>query len=353
MKTIGIYYGNFQPPHRGHIRVYKKLKQITGPDTFIATTSRTPTPNAPLNFGEKENILVKQGVPASYIEKVDNWKQPKEIFQNFSPKHTSVIFAINQKTFDSLRIQKDLKSPKERWIESNVNPSYFQPYKGNEHNMESLDIHGYISIMDDNTVDGKPISTANIRSWLGSPKYTEDQKKLVFNWAFGINPDDDRGLFKELCDKFSMAHASVSSELPTAMPSLSSLVKTPNHLQRLPVSTTNKNDKLKRAIGRIVKEIISELAPPPSMTPSGDVVGDSDTTNSGLPGEIKRQKDVMKTRQDAMKKKAASERDLKTLQADLKWKQADVQRKRRDEIPNKRDEIDALNKMAASGVSPQ
>ncbi len=54
MKTIGIYPGNFQPPHRGHLRVFKTLKQLVGPETFITTTSHTPTPDAPLNFGEKE-----------------------------------------------------------------------------------------------------------------------------------------------------------------------------------------------------------------------------------------------------------------------------------------------------------
>jgi hypothetical protein len=350
MKTIGIYYGNFQPPHRGHIKVYKKLKQITGPETFIATTSKTPTPDAPLHFGEKENILVKQGVPASHIEKVANWKSPKEILQNFSPQHTSVVFAVNEKDFESLNTRKDLKSAEEKWLDNTGNLSYFQPYKGNEHDMKPFDIHGYVTIMEDNIIDGKPISTANIRSLLGSPKYTEDQKKRVFQWAFGINPEDDRGLFKELCNKFSMAHTSVSGEIPTSMPSLASLVKSTSGQPQEPITPTGQ-DKLQQTIKEIVKEMLEEFMPPPSMTPSGDSLdGESD---NGLPGRAERRQDVMNNRKDAMEKKAASERDLKTLQADLKWKESDVKRKKKDEIPDKRDEIDALNKMAASGISPQ
>ena len=70
MKTIGIYPGNFQPPTRAHLEVYKKLKQVVGPDTFVVTTDRTPTAEAPLNFGDKEQIWVRQGVPASHIRKL-------------------------------------------------------------------------------------------------------------------------------------------------------------------------------------------------------------------------------------------------------------------------------------------
>lgn len=348
MKTIGIYPGNFQPAHRGHVRVYKKLRQLVGPETFIATTSRTPTPDAPLNFGEKENIWVRHGIPASHVIKVEDWQYPQEIFQKFSPKHTVAIFIINQKEFDALRLHADLKGNKQTWVDETGKPSFFQPYKGNETRMEPFEKHGYVEIMDDNMIDGKPISTANVRKALGSPQYTDDQKKKFFQWAFGWF---DIGLFQELTDKFKMAHSSSDTEQePTAMPSLASLVRTEKP-EQTPTPLVNKNrEKLQQTIKEIVKEMLEEFMPPPSMTPSGDSE-DGTSFMGDLPGEEERRKDTMKNRQDAIKKKSASERDLKTLQADLKWKQADVQRKRRDEIPKKRDEIDALNKMAASGTS--
>jgi hypothetical protein len=96
MKLIGIYPGNFQPPTKAHFESYKRLRQIVGPDTFVTVTDRTPTPEAPLNAGDKEQILVRHGIPASNIQRIRNWKEPDEIFHKFSLEHTRVVFALNQ-----------------------------------------------------------------------------------------------------------------------------------------------------------------------------------------------------------------------------------------------------------------
>ena len=56
MKKIGIYAGRFQPPHKGHLDIYKQLKQVTGTDTFIATSDKVELPDSPLNFQEKKQI---------------------------------------------------------------------------------------------------------------------------------------------------------------------------------------------------------------------------------------------------------------------------------------------------------
>src|SRR5271157_2061334 len=101
MKHIGVYASNFQPATRAHFEVYKRLKSIVGDDCYIATTDREPTTDAPLNFGDKEQVWVRHGVPASRIVKVaslpiDNvgktieWK-PIEIFNNFSDEQTAAI----------------------------------------------------------------------------------------------------------------------------------------------------------------------------------------------------------------------------------------------------------------------
>lgn len=342
MKTIGIYPGNFQPAHRGHVKVYKKLRQIAGTETFVVTPSRTPTPDAPLHFGEKENIWVRHGVPASHVVKVEDWKHPKEVFQKFSPSHTTAIFALNPKEVEELNVLHGHIENKETWTNADGSPSYFQPYKGNETRMETLDKHGYVQVVDDNMIDGKPISTSNVRSALGSAKYTDEQKKKFFVWVFGWF---DIGLYHELTEKFKMAHTTTDTEQePVAMPSLASLVNT----ETLPVTvpTKPKSNKLQAAVHEIVKQIMEEMPPPSIMTPMGDETEDG---GFGLPGEEQRTKDLMKTRQDAMKQKAASERDLKTLKTDLKWKESDIKRKKQDEIPNKRKEIDTLNKAISSG----
>src|SRR4051812_35903099 len=105
MKTIGIYPGNFQPPHRGHVQAYKQLRQIVGPDVFVITTDRTPIPDAPLNFGEKENIWVRHGIPASHVVKVSNWMKPNEVFSRVSPSHTNAIFALTEKEESEIKKQ--------------------------------------------------------------------------------------------------------------------------------------------------------------------------------------------------------------------------------------------------------
>jgi len=336
MKTIGIYPGNFQPPHRGHLNVYKRLKQMVGPEVFVATTSKTPTPEAPLHFGEKENIWVRHGVPAGHIVKVEDWKHPIEIFQRFSRSHTSVIFALNEKELESIHIRKISENNKEEWLDSLGKLNYFQPHKGNEHDMESLDKHGYVKIMDDNNIEGKPISTANIRSGLGSPKYTDDQKKKFFHWAFGWF---DISLFKELSDKFKMAHTtSDTSEVPVAMPALPSLVR-PVKISQPEFPVDNK-EKLRNTIKEMIREILEDVLPSPSSTPSGTDPTSLDTTAADAitPQE---------KRLALLKKKADSEREETAMIADKKWKEADLKDKK-FKLIDQRKKIDATNKAIAS-----
>ena len=106
MKKIGIYPGNFQPPTKAHYNLYKKLKTVIGNnDVYIASTDREPTPEAPLNYGDKEQIWIRHGVPASHIIKVQTlptddpskgWK-PKEILHNISENHTTVIIILSER----------------------------------------------------------------------------------------------------------------------------------------------------------------------------------------------------------------------------------------------------------------
>ena len=347
MKVIGIYIGNFQPPHRGHLRAYKKLNQIVGgEDTFVAITDKVPTAEAPLDRGDKQRIWVKHGVKADKVITVKDLESPVEIFRRFSAAHTVAVFGMNSKEVEDLQLMDDTNTVQEVWIDSTGKPSYFQPHKGNERSMETLDKHSYVCIIEDNEVDGKPISTSNVRSALGSPQYTDEQKKAFFQWAFGWF---DIAIFSDLKDTFKKAHgvAVDRNEPATAMPSLASLVRREPAATSVPQTPhprkPNVNPKAKAQIQQMVREILGELlSPPPMSTPSVDAPS-SDSIDEPLDATTRR-KNADQARKDAMNKKSASERDLKTLQADLKWKQSDVQRKRRDEIPNKRDEIDMLNK---------
>ena len=317
MKTIGIYPGNFQPAHRGHVVAYRKLKQIT-PEVFVISTDKTPTPEAPLNFGEKEQILVRHGIPASHVIKVQNWKHPTEVYQHVSPEHTNAIFVLNPKETAEVVKRKTLQKndgvEKEVWVEMDGKLSYFQPYKGNDRDMKSLKEHGYVMVIDDNIVDGKPISTANIREVVASNKYTEEQRKKFFIWIFGWF---DIGLFQMISSKFKLAKKDVEPD----------------------------DSQIKEIVNGMLDEL---LGVPPASIPQGDDMSlDSDNVELST-SEKNSTQDVIKARQDAIKKKGEAQRDLKSLQADLKWKEVDIKNKRKNEIPNKQKEIDQLNKSISS-----
>ena len=253
MKKIGIYPGNFQPPVRSHYEVYKRLKSLVNDDeVFIATTDREPIVDAPLNFGDKEQIWVRHGVPSSHIikinslptddvERAQDWR-PVEIYNKFSPQYTVAIIVLNEKetsvfsrrktNVNSNEMGDELKEiyeelsrtqgnlsdknsspekkdePKEKvqkevWLDSKGKPQYFQPYRTNENSLKSITEHAYIVVMDDTKIQGNPISTDNIRMVLGSTRYNEEQRKKFFRWAFGWF---DVGLYQLIVYKFRNAH---------------------------------------------------------------------------------------------------------------------------------------------------
>lgn len=399
MKTIGIYPGNFQPPTRAHLEVYKKLKQVVGPDTFVVTTDRTPTAEAPLNFGDKEQIWVRQGVPASHIRKVDDWKNPSSIFNNFSKTHTKVIYGLNPKEaaelskrkdrlghvdtnkltpaaiheriqdttpldseFDSEESEEDPEmvynkthpdqdENKEVWLDADGKLNYFQPYKGNEHNMRPLSEHGYILIIDDTRIEGKPVSTANIRQVLGSQSYGDNQKKKFFRFVFGWF---DVGLYTLVTSKFRSAHqvSSNDDEQRVAMPSLASMVRgkgtplSPVPTPQAPLRKESAKSKLQKMVREMLGEILDEEYSTTINDPSSS--GNMTAGASQLKTPAQQRVDASKQRQDLIQQKKAAE---------LQQKQDKEQRdsyattvKNYDTIKKKanRDNLDAINKQIAN-----
>lgn len=342
MKLIGIYSGRFQPPHKGHLGVYKQLKQIVGPDTFIATTDKQPTPDSPLNFGEKQQIWVRHGVPSSNVVKVKNTYSPVEITQNFMPDTTTAVFALGSKDIARFgdRKKKDEKTGKMVWLKADGTPQYFQPYKGNENDMEPLSKHGYVLVIDDIRIDGKPISGTNVRDALSSPKFTEDQKKKFFHWAFGWY---DPSLYQLLVDRFSEATKASAPEIEK-MPSMASMINKPQSA----ISSQPKQRTIsKNVLQNVVAEILGELSISPLLTPQG---GSSQTSTMNT-SVTQRARSAEQAKIDAVKAKQQAERDLSALDTDLKWKKKSIEKLRKDDLPNKRSEIDQLNKQIAGGFA--
>lgn len=345
MKFIGIYPGTSQPPTKSQYNAYKLLKKIVGVDTFVSTTDKIPTLDAPLNYGDKQQIWVRHGVPVSHIINVKNWKSPIEIFNNFSQKHTKVLFALNNKEVNELskikttrqsnindlkKVQPDEGDPDlvnfkniadaEVWLDDKNNPSYFQPYKGNENSMKSLSEHGYVMVIDDSKIDGQPISTSNIRDVLGSDKYDPNKKKKFFRYIFGWF---DVGLYTMISLKFSQAYSGSNED---------------------PNDSNAVNENIRNKIQKLVYEVLDELMN----------TGNSSTTSTGnnitIPTDAvqktpaEQRSDDAKTRQSLIKQK--KELDAKAKQNKQQADQYKTTAKNYDTFQKKsdRDAINAVNK---------
>jgi nicotinamide mononucleotide adenylyltransferase len=312
MKTIGIYPGNFQPPTRAHLEVYKKLKQIVGPDTFVVTTDRTPTEAAPLNFGDKEQILVRHGIPGSHVIKVEDWKHPLVIFNKFSKEHTKVVYALNPKEAAQLQLNNQDET------------KYFQPYEGKE-NMDTLDKHAYVLIVDDSKIDNKPVSTANIRQALGSDKYTPDEKKKFFRFIFGWF---DIGLYTVVTSKFRQAFQASSPDNQ---------------------GPTLKNEGLKSQLQRMVREIMDEEY---GMASDVENTG-RDDAGTDVSKTLNQQKnDLAKQRVDLVKQKKEAEAKAKQNKQQRDQYSTTVKSYDSFQKKNDRDAIDTINTQLSKRVVP-
>lgn len=372
MKKIGIYPGSFQPATRAHLEAYKRLKSVVGTDCFIATTDREPTSDAPLNFGDKQQIWTRHGVPSNNIIRIASlptdeggksisWR-PKEIFNNFSSKQTIAICVFNEMesllfrrkgttatisgmsagTIKEIKnIFKELSGEKqsgETWVKPDGSAQYFQPYKGNEQSLRPFEEHTYVMILDDSKIQGKPTSTKNIRNVLGSTRYDENKKKKFFRWVFGWF---DIGLYQLMTTKFKKAHqvASPGDETLTQSDVIGLTTETLSHIP-------------KRKLENMVYEILDEIMMDEDYsTTINEPDSTTDNITAGVNGEkspAQQRADANKAKQDLVKKKGQAERDLKGLKTDLDWKKSDILRKRKDELPNKRKELDDLNKQLAA-----
>jgi len=315
MKTIGIYNGRFQPPHKGHLSIYNKLKSVVGPDTFIVSSDKVEPTHFPLSFAEKEAIWVKHGIPSSHVIKVKNGYSPVEVVQKYPD--AAIVFAVSNKDKPRFIISVGQKNGKEVWLTGKGTESYFQPYESNKNNMEVGRKHGYVIFVEDAKVDGKEVNSTDIRNALGAKTQSEDNKRKFFQWVFGWF---DPSLFRLLVDKFSSQDVNFKPSKPD----------------------------MKEYITNLVRECILELMgdPPLSATPSGIEIGLDEPDYSSE----QRAKDTAQAKINAQKEKQATERDLATKKKELDYKKRDVERMRRDVIPDLEKQRQELNKRISGQI---
>jgi len=136
MRTLPIYSGRFQPAHLGHLSSYEYLVDKFGADNvYVATADIATGEDDPFSFGEKTAMLTKLGIPASHIVKVRSPYRPIEITKDVAdPEDTALVFAVSEK--DATRFEFNPKK--------NGDPSYMQPYPGDDEELQPMTRHGYV-----------------------------------------------------------------------------------------------------------------------------------------------------------------------------------------------------------------
>jgi len=181
-KTIAIYPGRFQPFGKHHAAAFMWLQKKFGKEnTYIVTSNKIDTEKSPFSFNEKKAIMELYGIDPSHIIEVKNPYSPAELYGQFDPETTSVVFMVGEKDMG--------EDPRFKiGVKKDGSPSFFQNYKGNENNLEPLSKHGYLITAPHISlkVPGYgEMSGTEIRRALGDITKTREEKKKVFQEIFG------------------------------------------------------------------------------------------------------------------------------------------------------------------------
>ena len=181
-KTIAIYPGRFQPFGKHHAATFMWLQKKFGKEnTYIVSSNKIDTEKSPFNFNEKKAIMELYGIDPSHIIEVKNPYSPAELYGQFDPETTSVVFMVGEKDMG--------EDPRFKiGVKKDGSPSFFQNYKGNENNLEPLSKHGYLITAPHISlkVPGYgEMSGTEIRRALGDITKTREEKKEIFQEIFG------------------------------------------------------------------------------------------------------------------------------------------------------------------------
>ena len=225
MRTIVIYPGRYQPPHKGHKSSYDYLTKKFGENNvFVATSDVVAPMTSPFSYPDKVEMLTKLGIPASHIVQVRNPYQAQEITRDIpNPEDTALVFAVSE---------KDMTDEKPRFtfgVKKNGEPSYMQPYPENGKKLQPLTKHGYVMVTPTTTfkVKGKDANSATAIRKLYIDGNDNDRKQIIHD-LYGV---DDLAI-KDIFDK-KLGVAKKTKEVVLQPPPLdANVLDTPAPLQR-------------------------------------------------------------------------------------------------------------------------
>jgi nicotinamide mononucleotide adenylyltransferase len=107
-RTIAVYSGRFQPFHKGHYQIYKKLVEKFGADNvFIAASKGNGDFFDLLDFNDKKSLISSVfSINDSKIQDVENPYIPKELLEQFDPATTAFITVVSDEAIPVLAHSK-------------------------------------------------------------------------------------------------------------------------------------------------------------------------------------------------------------------------------------------------------
>ena len=189
-KVVGIYGGRYQPFGPHHLKTYKWLKSKVD-DAYITTSDIKKPPKHPMNYSEKVRHMTKMGVPKNRIIKERIPLKAENVLKKYDAETTAVIYIFGEK--DAGRLAGGRKK--------SGGLSYFQDYKKNKNNLKGYEEHGYFMTAPHQSVrvGGKEVSGTVMRELLGSPKFSDKERKKLFKDAFGYF---NQGIYNMMTNKF-------------------------------------------------------------------------------------------------------------------------------------------------------
>jgi hypothetical protein len=168
MSTIVIMPGGFHPFHAGHAALYDAARQaFPGAEVYVAATNDTST--RPFPFQIKEKLAKLAGVEPGHFVQVKSPFRAEEITSKYNPEQDNLIF---------VRSEKDAASqPKPGGVKKDGTPSYLQPLKGNEQDLQPFSKHAYMAYLPTVEFTGGMTSASEIRAaW---PKLNDKRKMAL------------------------------------------------------------------------------------------------------------------------------------------------------------------------------
>lgn len=164
-KTVAIYPGRFQMPHKGHLSVYSHLSNKFT-ECFVAMSDLHADSNSesPFTFEQRRKLLNALGVPLNRIVKVHNPYIASEIITRHCGRDDVVVFGIGEKDKDRISFGN----------KKDGSAKYLQPWTPGV--LESNRKHGYVYVVPTQTyiVEQNTFTSASeARSLYKSLKYRQ------------------------------------------------------------------------------------------------------------------------------------------------------------------------------------